>query len=211
MLSSMTLAEIQAKYSGIHTPEEIDQFHQNMTNSKKWKIVKNEWRWDGLNHVDRLRRVALITVVINGVLAVGHVLHRGHLGALGAVHVNELIPDGSLLIRTADGLLWNGIAISVNGYGLLRLFGRGSGGWGHPLLELVVLLGGLLNTIIVISLIIIIILEVGTSHRLFITGVLKVLLLIDEAERSLIGASYRAPARPNLGDTAGPGHGVALD
>ena len=42
MLSSMTLAEIQAKYSGIHTPEEIDQFHQNMTNSKKWKIVKNE-------------------------------------------------------------------------------------------------------------------------------------------------------------------------
>ena len=39
MLSSMTLAEIQAKYSGIHTPEEINQFHQNMTNSKKWKIV----------------------------------------------------------------------------------------------------------------------------------------------------------------------------
>ena len=31
MLSSMTLAEIQAKYSGIHTPEEIEQFHQNMT------------------------------------------------------------------------------------------------------------------------------------------------------------------------------------
>ncbi len=42
MLSSMTLAEIQAKYSGIHTPEEIEQFHQNMTNSKKWKIVKND-------------------------------------------------------------------------------------------------------------------------------------------------------------------------
>ena len=49
MLSSMTLAEIQAKYSGIHTPEDIEQFHQNMTNSKKWKIVKNEWTWDGLN------------------------------------------------------------------------------------------------------------------------------------------------------------------
>ena len=58
MLSSMTLAEIQAKYSGIHTPEEINQFHQNMTNSKKWKIVKNEWTWDGLNHV-QLRGRAL--------------------------------------------------------------------------------------------------------------------------------------------------------
>ena len=58
MLTSMTLAEIQAKYSGIHTPEEIDQFHQNMTNSKKWKIVKNEWTWDGLNHV-QLRGRAL--------------------------------------------------------------------------------------------------------------------------------------------------------
>ena len=58
MLSSMTLAEIQAKYSGIHTPKEIDQFHQNMTNSKKWKIVKNEWTWDGLNHV-QLRGRAL--------------------------------------------------------------------------------------------------------------------------------------------------------
>ena len=58
MLSSMTLAEIQAKYSGIHTPEEIEQFHQNMTNSKKWKIVKNEWTWDGLNHV-QLRGRAL--------------------------------------------------------------------------------------------------------------------------------------------------------
>ena len=58
MLSSMTLAEIQAKYSGIHTPEDIEQFHQNMTNSKKWKIVKNEWTWDGLNHV-QLRGRAL--------------------------------------------------------------------------------------------------------------------------------------------------------
>jgi len=58
MLSSMTLAEIQAKYSGIHTPEEINQFHQNMTNSKKWKITKNEWTWDGLNHV-QLRGRAL--------------------------------------------------------------------------------------------------------------------------------------------------------
>ena len=54
----MTLAEIQAKYSGIHTPEEINQFHQNMTNSKKWKIMKNEWTWDGLNHV-QLRGRAL--------------------------------------------------------------------------------------------------------------------------------------------------------
>ena len=58
MLSSMTLAEIQAKYSGIHTPEDIEQFHQNMTNSKKWKIVKNEWTWDGLNQA-QLRGRAL--------------------------------------------------------------------------------------------------------------------------------------------------------
>ena len=41
MLTSMTLAEIQAKYSEIHTPEEIEQFHQNMKNSNKWKVVKN--------------------------------------------------------------------------------------------------------------------------------------------------------------------------
>ena len=54
----MTLAEIQAKYSEIHTPEEIEQFHQNMDNSKKWKVVKNEWTWDGLNHV-QLRGRAL--------------------------------------------------------------------------------------------------------------------------------------------------------
>ena len=58
MLTSMTLAEIQAKYSEIHTPEEIEQFHQNMDNSKKWKVVKNEWTWDGLNHV-QLRGRAL--------------------------------------------------------------------------------------------------------------------------------------------------------
>ena len=58
MLTSMTLAEIQAKYSEIHTPEEIEQFHQNMDTSKKWKVVKNEWTWDGLNHV-QLRGRAL--------------------------------------------------------------------------------------------------------------------------------------------------------
>ena len=58
MLTSMTLAEIQAKYSEIHTSEEIEQFHQNMDNSKKWKVVKNEWTWDGLNHV-QLRGRAL--------------------------------------------------------------------------------------------------------------------------------------------------------
>ena len=58
MLTSMTLAEIQAKYDGVHTPEEIDQFQKNMNNSKKWKIVKNEWTWDGLTHV-QLRGRAL--------------------------------------------------------------------------------------------------------------------------------------------------------
>ena len=57
MLASMTLAEIQAKYS-IHTPEEIEQFHQNMNSNKKWKVVKNEWTWDGLTHV-QLRGRAL--------------------------------------------------------------------------------------------------------------------------------------------------------
>ena len=30
-----TLAEIQAKYDGIHTPDEIAQYQQNMKNSKK--------------------------------------------------------------------------------------------------------------------------------------------------------------------------------
>ena len=59
MLASMTLAEIQAKYDKIHTPEEIEQFDQNMKNSKKkWKIVKGEWTWDGLTHV-QLRGRAL--------------------------------------------------------------------------------------------------------------------------------------------------------
>ena len=47
----MSLAEIQAKYAGVHTPEEIEQFHQNMDNSKKWNIVKNEWTWNGLNQM----------------------------------------------------------------------------------------------------------------------------------------------------------------
>ena len=58
MIASMTLAEIQTKYSDIHTPDEVAQFHQNMDNSKKWKVVKNEWTWDGLNHV-QLRGRAL--------------------------------------------------------------------------------------------------------------------------------------------------------
>ena len=58
MIASMTLAEIQAKYADVHTPEEVAQFQENMTNSKKWKIVKNEWTWDGLNHV-QLRGRAL--------------------------------------------------------------------------------------------------------------------------------------------------------
>ena len=44
----MTLAEIQAKYDGIHAPEEIEQYQQNMTNGKKWKVTKGEWTWDGL-------------------------------------------------------------------------------------------------------------------------------------------------------------------
>ena len=57
-LISMTLAEIQAKYSEIHTPEEIAQFHNNMDASKKWKKGKTEWTWDGLNHV-QLRGRAL--------------------------------------------------------------------------------------------------------------------------------------------------------
>ena len=58
MLSSMTLAQIQAKYIDIHTTDEIKTFHQNMNNSNKWKIVKNEWTWDGLTHV-QLRGRAL--------------------------------------------------------------------------------------------------------------------------------------------------------
>ena len=58
MIASMTLAEIQTKYSDIHKPDEVAQFHQNMDNSKKWKVVKGEWTWDGLNHV-QLRGRAL--------------------------------------------------------------------------------------------------------------------------------------------------------
>ena len=58
MIASMTLAEIQAKYSAIHSPEEVAQYQQNMTNGKKWKVVKNEWTWDGLTHV-QLRGRAL--------------------------------------------------------------------------------------------------------------------------------------------------------
>ena len=58
MLTSMTLAEIQTKYADIHTPDEVAQFHQNMNNSKKWKVAKGEWTWDGLNHV-QLRGRAL--------------------------------------------------------------------------------------------------------------------------------------------------------
>ena len=58
MLASMTLADVQAKYSGVHTPDEIEQYYENMTNSKKWKIVKNEWTWDGLTQA-QLRGRAL--------------------------------------------------------------------------------------------------------------------------------------------------------
>ena len=50
MIASMTLAEIQAKYADVHTPEEVAQFQENMTNSKKWKVAKGEWTWDGLTH-----------------------------------------------------------------------------------------------------------------------------------------------------------------
>ena len=58
MIASMTLAEIQAKYADVHTPEEVAQFQENMTNSKKWKVAKGEWTWDGLTHV-QLRGRAL--------------------------------------------------------------------------------------------------------------------------------------------------------
>ena len=54
----MTLAEIQAKYSAIHSPEEVAQYQQNMTNGKKWKVAKGEWTWDGLTHM-QLRGRAL--------------------------------------------------------------------------------------------------------------------------------------------------------
>ena len=56
--SSMTLAEIQAKYSAIHSPDEVAQYQQNMTNGKKWKVAKGEWTWDGLTHM-QLRGRAL--------------------------------------------------------------------------------------------------------------------------------------------------------
>ena len=58
MSASMTLAEIQAKYSAIHSPEEVAQYQQNMTNGKKWKVAKGEWTWDGLTHM-QLRGRAL--------------------------------------------------------------------------------------------------------------------------------------------------------
>ena len=37
MIASMTLAEIQAKYADVHTPEEVAQYQENMTNSQKWR------------------------------------------------------------------------------------------------------------------------------------------------------------------------------
>ena len=58
MSASMTLAEIQAKYSVSHSPEEVAQYQQNMTNGKKWKVAKGEWTWDGLTHM-QLRGRAL--------------------------------------------------------------------------------------------------------------------------------------------------------
>ena len=58
MIAQMTLAEIQAKYSAIHSPEEVAQYQQNMTNGKKWKVAKGEWTWDGLTHM-QLRGRAL--------------------------------------------------------------------------------------------------------------------------------------------------------
>ena len=58
MIASMSLAEIQEKYAGIHTPAEIAQYQQNMQNSKKWKKGKTEWTWDGLTQM-QLRGRAL--------------------------------------------------------------------------------------------------------------------------------------------------------
>ena len=58
MIAQMTLAEIQAKYAGVHTPSEVAQYQQNMTSSDKWKVKKNEWTWEGLTHV-QLRGRAL--------------------------------------------------------------------------------------------------------------------------------------------------------
>ena len=58
MIAAMTLDEIQKKYAGVHTPEEVAQYQQNMTNNDKWKLKKNEWTWEGLTHV-QLRGRAL--------------------------------------------------------------------------------------------------------------------------------------------------------
>ena len=59
MIAQMTLAEIQAKYAGVHTPDEVAQYQQNMINNPdKWKLKKNEWTWEGLTHV-QLRGRAL--------------------------------------------------------------------------------------------------------------------------------------------------------
>ena len=58
MTAQMTLAEIQAKYAGIHPADEVAQYQQNMENSDKWKMKKNEWTWEGLTHV-QLRGRAL--------------------------------------------------------------------------------------------------------------------------------------------------------
>ena len=41
MIAAMTLDEIQKKYAGVHTPEEVAQYQQNMTNNDKWKVKKN--------------------------------------------------------------------------------------------------------------------------------------------------------------------------
>ena len=58
MTAQMTLDEIQQKYAGVHTPEEVAQYQANMTNNDKWKLKKNEWTWEGLTHV-QLRGRAL--------------------------------------------------------------------------------------------------------------------------------------------------------
>ena len=56
--TAMTPGEIQEKYNGIHTADEVETFEKNMANSTKWKMIKGEWTWDGLNHM-RLRGRAL--------------------------------------------------------------------------------------------------------------------------------------------------------
>ena len=57
MLTSMSLAEIQAKYAGVHTPEEIQQFHQNMENSKQQfgQFMDTKWT-DVVNAVNAIRK-----------------------------------------------------------------------------------------------------------------------------------------------------------